>query len=174
MKALFSTTAAFVAVALTGGAWLWLVRGTPIDRAGSGIALLGGVFAATFMWLLIVRLRHLLARPDRRWIELGLLLFNFALLILVFAWVHQSIGLMDNSGPAARGTRDFGDALYFSIVTITTLGYGDFIPMGPGRAIAAMQGLLGYFILGILVSTGFQLIAPGTNPGKDPEDEQEP
>lgn len=133
----------------------------------SGIAIMGGLFAIAFMWLLIVRLRSLLAHPDRRWLELGLLVFNFVALILVFAWVHHSIGLMDMSGPGARGTRDFGDALYFSIITITTLGYGDFIPIGPGRPIAAMQGLLGYFILGILVSTGFQLIAPHTNPGRD-------
>lgn len=167
MKALLSTTAAFVTVVLTGGVWIGLVERTPVGGPGAGIAVMGAIFAVAFMWLLIVRLRSLLAHPDRRWLELGLLVFNFAVLILVFAWIHHSIGLMDLSGPGPRGTRDFGDALYFSIITITTVGYGDFIPMGPGRPIAAMQGLLGYFILGILVSTGFQLIAPHTDPGQE-------
>jgi hypothetical protein len=91
---------------------------------------------------------------------------NVLVLILVFAWVHSRIGLMDLSGPVPRATRDFGDAVYFSVVTITTLGLGDFIPLGPGRPIAALQALMGYFILGILVSTGFQIIAPHTAPGR--------
>jgi uncharacterized membrane protein YgcG len=167
MRSLLGTTAAFVVVVLTGGAWIGLASRIPGGGPGLGVAIAGGVFCIAFMWLLIVRLRRLLARPDRRWIELGLLAANFAILVLAFAWVHHRIGLVDLSGPGPRGTRDFGDALYFSVVTITTLGYGDFIPIGSGRTIAAIQALTGYFILGILVSTGFQLIAPHTDPGRD-------
>lgn len=173
MKGLISTTAAFVAVVLTGGIWIGIVSRMPAGGPNTGIAVMGGVFAVAFMWLLVLRLRRLLARPDQRWLELTLLVFNFAVLIVAFAWVHHRIGLMDFSGPAPRGTTDFGDALYFSIITITTVGYGDFIPVGAGRAVAAMQGLLGYFILGILVSTGFQLIAPNAEPGRDPGEEKE-
>lgn len=169
MRFLLTTTAAFVAVALTGGLWIGFASRIAGGQPGLAIAVMGGAFTLAFMWLLIQRLRTLLARPERRAIELALLAVNVLILILVFAWVHSRIGLMDLSGPAPRATRDFGDAVYFSVVTLTTLGYGDFIPLGPGRPIAAMQALMGYFILGILVSTGFQIIAPHTAPGRRAE-----
>jgi hypothetical protein len=44
--------------------------------------------------------------------------------------------------------------LYFSIVTWTTLGYGDFTPPAAIRMIAAIQAMLGYIFLGILVGLG--------------------
>lgn len=70
-------------------------------------------------------------------------------------------------GPAPRATNDLGGAVYFSIVTITTLGYGDFIPLGARWHVAALQALAGYVILGILVSTGYHIIAPHTNPAEN-------
>lgn len=161
MKRLLVTTTAFALVALTGGVWIGLVEG--LTESGSrnlALVLVGAAFSLAFLWLLVVRLRRLLADPDRLWLEVLLLGVNLTVLILVFAWVHHQIGIVDASGPIARPTRDFGSALYFSIVTLTTLGYGDFYPMGVGRAIAAMQGLVGYTILGILVSTGFQVLRP--------------
>jgi len=43
------------------------------------------------------------------------------------------------------------DALYFSVVTITTLGYGDIHPVtGTGRWLSLIQTLMG-FILVVLV-----------------------
>lgn len=171
MKHLFGTTAAFIAVVITGGAWIGYARGYSPGEPGLLIGAIGAAFSITFLWLLIQRLRRLLADPKRKWLELLLLGVNFSVLVLVFAWIHSQIGLMDMSGPAPTGTRSYSDALYFSIITITTVGYGDFIPMGPGRIIAAMQGLVGYIILGILVSTGFQLLAPDEEPRMDDEDE---
>ncbi len=164
---LLTTTAAFIAVVLTGGAWLGVAGRISPGEPGLMVVGLGGAFGLAFVWLLISRLRSLLAHPDRRLRELLLLAVNITILIFAFAWVHHQIGLMDMSGPAPRATRDFGDALYFSVVTSTTLGYGDFIPLGPGRPVAALQAFLGYFILGILVSTGYQVIAPHTAPGEE-------
>ena len=156
-----TATAAFALVVVLAGVWIGLAQALPgADRPGPVIAVVGALFSVAFMWLLIMRLRRLLAEPDRRWREVALLLANFAVLVFVFAWIHSRIGLMDQSMAAPVPTHDLADALYFSIVTITTVGYGDFLPIGVGRAVAAMQGLVGYFILGILVSTGFQLLAP--------------
>jgi hypothetical protein len=40
------------------------------------------------------------------------------------------------------------DCLYFSVITWTTIGYGDFIPASKiSRALAAYEGLLGYFTM---------------------------
>lgn len=162
---LTTAAVAFLLVVLVGGAWIGLASRYTAGGSTLAVTTLGAAFSLVFVWLLLTRLRSLLAHPERRLMEFGLLVLNLGILILAYAWVHHEIGLMDVSGPAPRPTNDLGDALYFSIVTSTTLGYGDFIPLGPGRPLAAIQALTGYMLLGVLVSTGFQIIAPHTDPG---------
>lgn len=43
------------------------------------------------------------------------------------------------------------DSVYFSIVTFTTLGYGDIIPYGLSRVFAAAEALMGSFTLALFV-----------------------
>lgn len=45
----------------------------------------------------------------------------------------------------------FLSCLYYSIVTFTTLGYGDFTPVGISRAIAAVEAFTGSFTLALFV-----------------------
>lgn len=45
------------------------------------------------------------------------------------------------------------DSLYFSIVTWTTLGYGDFQPKSELRLMAAFQAVFGYLFLGLIVGS---------------------
>ena len=50
--------------------------------------------------------------------------------------------------------RGFGDALWWSIVTMTTVGYGDKYPVStPGRIISAMVMLIGIGFLGMFTAT---------------------
>lgn len=37
-------------------------------------------------------------------------------------------------------------SFYFSGVTMLTIGYGDIIPVGPGRVLAIIQALIGYVL----------------------------
>ena len=53
--------------------------------------------------------------------------------------------------PTASGAVTLDDAIYFAIVTWTTLGYGDLQPLGHYRLIAAIEALYGYFYLGLTV-----------------------
>ncbi|MBM7553860.1 potassium channel family protein [Thalassobacillus pellis] len=39
-----------------------------------------------------------------------------------------------------------GQAIYFSGVTLLTVGYGDIIPVGWGRPLALLESLIGYII----------------------------
>ncbi len=43
------------------------------------------------------------------------------------------------------------DCLYFSVVTFTTLGYGDLTPLGPSRFFAALEAFTGSFSLALFV-----------------------
>ena len=47
----------------------------------------------------------------------------------------------------------FSEMIYFSFVTMSTLGYGDIHPRTPGaRTLAWMQSVLGQFYLAVLVA----------------------
>lgn len=45
----------------------------------------------------------------------------------------------------------FFECLYYSVVTFTTLGYGDFIPVGVSRAVAALEAFTGSFTIALFV-----------------------
>lgn len=45
----------------------------------------------------------------------------------------------------------FFECLYYSVVTFTTLGYGDFIPIGFSRLVAALEAFTGSFTIALFV-----------------------
>jgi hypothetical protein len=70
-------------------------------------------------------------------------------IVLVFAVIYWKNGLII-SGEYQKVL--FTDALYFSVTTWTTLGYGDFSPPQDLRLITSIQALLGYIAMGMLVA----------------------
>lgn len=44
------------------------------------------------------------------------------------------------------------NALYFSVVNITTLGYGDIVPHGASKILAALEATTGFALFGLLIS----------------------
>lgn len=72
---------------------------------------------------------------------------NAAGLVSYFALAHKFVGLTN-----AGDQTSYADALYFSIVTWTTLGYGDLLPIAEMRLLAAAEALLGYVYFGIFVA----------------------
>lgn len=73
-------------------------------------------------------------------------------MISAFSLLYKNAGLSFNgevSLPAAL------NAIYFSSVTFSTLGYGDFSPAPHLRIIAAAQAMLGNLHLGMLVGAVF-------------------
>jgi voltage-gated potassium channel Kch len=60
---------------------------------------------------------------------------------LLFAWLH------------VLPERGFQAALYFSVVTFTTLGYGDLIPAKQFRLLAASEALVGLLLVGLFLFT---------------------
>lgn len=47
----------------------------------------------------------------------------------------------------------FSEALYFSFVTLSTLGYGDWVPMlGPIKMISALEAVMGQLFIAVLIA----------------------
>lgn len=65
-----------------------------------------------------------------------------------FAIIYRAVGVVSDG----RIVRDFGDAMYFSIVTWTTLGYGDITPSEAARPFAAAEAALGYVVMALLIA----------------------
>ena len=53
---------------------------------------------------------------------------------------------------------------YFSIVTWTTLGYGDYKPAESLRLVAGLEASLGYVFLGLIVGLAANLMSSGRSP----------
>lgn len=80
-------------------------------------------------------------------------IFGYFLLALLWAtlfdaleqWQPGSFALTGEQGPAS-------ELFYFSLVTITTLGYGDVLPLsGAARTLAGMEAAVGTLYLAILI-----------------------
>ena len=83
--------------------------------------------------------------------DCGRSLFRWTLFILfvtlLFAFAYSRVGVDYGSYETAISP------LYFSVVTLTTLGYGDVVPASiPAQVLAGFQALLGYVGLGGLLS----------------------
>lgn len=75
---------------------------------------------------------------------------NIASILILFGCLYRWLGLKDTlSGAEVFG---YWKSFYFSIVTWTTLGYGDVIPLEDARPVAAIEALLGYVVMALLIA----------------------
>lgn len=85
--------------------------------------------------------------------------FFSLLLIGVCTFVYFFLGISSNgqllridlSANLYTNLITFLECLYFSVVTFTTLGYGDIVPIGPARPFAALQAFTGNFTIALFV-----------------------
>jgi hypothetical protein len=104
----------------------------------------------TYLWVLVVviatvvyAVRTLMDKNPVKFQFLSMLvLFGvvFANLQSLFCRIYTTTGLRHPDGTI---TNDKYDALYFSLITWTTTGYGDLLPCGTGRWWACIEALLG-------------------------------
>jgi len=77
-------------------------------------------------------------------------------LLVVAVIVFASAGLVTIAERSAKGSNihDFGQGLWWAIVTVTTVGYGDRYPVTPfGQGIAVVLMLVGVSLIGVLTAT---------------------
>lgn len=81
--------------------------------------------------------------------------------IFIFAYIYTQKGIIKNGNyinfanqecdASIPIVRDYSTCLYFSTVTFTTLGYGDFHPAEGTRGVAALESMVGFLFLGFFV-----------------------
>jgi hypothetical protein len=65
---------------------------------------------------------------------------------LIF-WAHMPEGFLFSSAQGDRSNTQFLDALYMSLVTLGTIGFGDITPLEWLRLVAPLEALLGFGLL---------------------------
>lgn len=76
-------------------------------------------------------------------------------MIVSYANIYKILGLLDDGLPVTK----ISDFLYFSIITWTTVGYGDIKPSVNSRIWAASEALLGSVTMGLLLAVVFYIIS---------------
>lgn len=180
LRRLFSLGAAFLVALMIAEAAL-----RPGTVSTGWVALLLSALSCLFFLVVVVAVLSLSSQnfrvaPVRLAVDT---LISACFVILAFALGYRVFGftLAENCGPWSDGKApDFGtlDSIYFSIVTFSTLGYGDFRPCPDARLLAALEAMVGNLHLGLIVGAGF-LLAGGQPPAQprpsaedDPEDQR--
>ena|SRR5882762_4684381 len=111
-----------------------------------------------FIAIVVIFTRHFLLprSPYKTFAGFCVLAFFIFDMIISYANIYRSFGLVDGS-VAVTNIRDF---IYFSVITWTTVGYGDLKPSPESRMFAASEALLGYLTMGLYLSLIFYSIAP--------------
>lgn len=111
------------------------------------IAILVAVFISVVLSIFNV-LRLVIDKGDHE-LEVILVAISRVIFLTIFAFtlVYFGYGVQRQVAEEVGLIDQFFDAAYFSVVTFTTLGYGDYAPCDSMKFFAAMQALLGVFIL---------------------------
>ena len=69
----------------------------------------------------------------------------------LFLFIHLIYS--DSFAHVAEGRKGFDDLIYFSYITLTTIGFGDITPLHDGaKRVAILLGLFGQFYLAVVVA----------------------
>ncbi len=146
-------------ILLAVAVWSRLLGTFSLVLAGAG----GAVSYVTFIAFMAAFSR------DKLRVQRGLIwsyaAINLSTIIVMFANFYRwagitcSIPLKDGTASSATYIRNIWDCVYLSIITITTVGYGDCSPTSTGgRIIASIEALSGYVLLAVLVNTLIKLL----------------
>ncbi|PRC90754.1 potassium channel family protein [Solimicrobium silvestre] len=73
--------------------------------------------------------------------------------IMIFASLYSGFGLITTGVESIDKSFRFFDYIYFSVITFSTLGYGDLHPMGLfGQILACLEVICGLIMFGLLLS----------------------
>jgi Ion channel len=141
---------------------LWLLRVVPNMEARRLEILIHLGMVIFFALAVSMVLRHLFERRAVRIDDILGTLCGYLLAAMAFANLYSAISLIvpeafflqDVAHPDfARWYVRESTFLYFSLATITTIGYGDITPLAPtARSVATLEGVFGQFYIAVVVA----------------------
>ncbi len=147
--------------------WCWLMYGfDQVAVARSPIAYIASVY---YIYAIIALASEMLKNEsliDDR-VYGGISIYLMA--AMMFSSIHRHISAVDpNAYFLTLGDKPilllWNDALYFSITTITTVGFGDIIPMSAwARATCMLEAIVGVFITIVFIARLASLPSKPTN-----------
>ena len=146
LAALLALTAVAAAVLI------WLVEG---ELPVAASAIVNGLLVAVAPVAIARGLVNKLAVRGQVTVEtLAGVLAIYLLVGMFFSFLYGIIGAVDESGLfAGHASPDRSDELYFSFVTLSTVGYGDFVPLDDvPRMLAVAEMLIGQIYLVTIVA----------------------
>lgn len=145
--------------------WAWI--GHDFDQVAVARSWLVGVAWVYYIYAIMALASELLknsALIDDR-VYGGLTIY--LLTALMFASVHRHVSALDPNAYVAGSTGKsvvlvWDSSLYFSIATITTVGYGDIVPITPwARSAVMLEAICGVFITIVFIARLAALHTPG-------------
>ena len=83
------------------------------------------------------------------------ILVNYCEILIGFAYLYKHLNLVGYSSCSTPITKGW-EAIYFSAVTLTTLGFGDIVPINSfGRVLAAVEPVLGVIVVVVIIGLFF-------------------
>ncbi|MEA2094892.1 MAG: ion channel, partial [Pseudomonadota bacterium] len=137
--------------------FLLVVGGTIMDRSGFGYLHLL-LMLCFFVWMTWLAVRQVLFTGSITSNDIVGAICIYMLLGLIWAMLYlfiaEAVPGAFNGLPQAPWIENFSAVVYFSFVTITTLGYGDVSPVLPlARFLVTMEAIVGVFYMAILVAS---------------------
>ncbi len=143
------------------GAWIRLTRDThTTDWLGAA----GNIMALSAVsWVIAQRVFAPGRMNVHRVVGAVSLYLNFAIFFTAVYRLIAELSPGSFSGMTAgfERTRSLGDLMYFSLATLTTVGYGDITPLNPAaRSLANMEGVIGQLYPAIILARIVTLYEP--------------
>jgi hypothetical protein len=89
------------------------------------------------------------------WTSYRFLLLAYPILILVFSVLYWFVAYFSESDETILDQPL--QAIYFSVVTFTTLGYGDISPQGFNKFLATLEATVGIVFIGLMINRVFHV-----------------
>ena len=149
----------------------WFLFGLGLAAFSLILALLEFFYASEFIYIasilvlllflinsLVLAIKHILFGPK---IDMNKIVGSVTIYLLIGIIWALLYGLIDvlivgsfSGNLLNMGGSRFWDLIYFSFVTLTTLGYGDILPMNTyARTLAYMEAIVGQFYIALLVAS---------------------